>query len=99
MMSMRETGQEAKDKQRWKRVEIAHLVKYLPCKHKDLSSIPTTSLKSQVWWWLSVTPILRTQKEVNPWCFLTCQPSLIVEPQVSVRDTKWKAPEEPEADL
>lgn len=46
--------------------------KYLPCNHEDLSSIPSSHVKSQVWQEMLVTPALGGRCR-GPWHLLDCQ--------------------------
>lgn len=53
-------------------VVMAPSAKYLPCKHEDLSSIPSRHVKSWVWQDMLVTPALGGRHR-GPWRLLDCQ--------------------------
>lgn len=49
------------------------LVKYLPYKPEDRSSIPITQVESWVYWHRVVVPVLGRQRRVHPWGLLASQ--------------------------
>lgn len=62
----------------------------MPGKHEDLSSISRTQvLRSHVWWYMFVIPVLERQRQVNPGFYLPVihLPSLPGKLQTSERWT------------
>lgn len=61
---------------------VAHWVKHLPHKHKDLSTVPRTYTKIQVRQYMSIILALGKQREADPWGSLARQSSPTNELQV-----------------
>lgn len=65
---------------------MVQMVKYWPYKYKDLSSTPETNTEELGMAVCAWDTTLERCKQADPWDSLASQPSLLVEPQVPVKD-------------